>query len=55
VTGGLRKLHEEDLHNFYSYDQVKEDAVSRPHSKHGEMKNAYRIWVGKPEGKRLLG
>jgi hypothetical protein len=22
---------------------------------HGEMRNAYKIFVGKPEGKRLLG
>jgi hypothetical protein len=34
---------------------VKEDEVSRARSMHGEMKNVYRILVGKPEGKRLLG
>jgi hypothetical protein len=26
-----------------------------PDSKHGEMRNAYKILVGKPEGKRPLG
>jgi hypothetical protein len=29
--------------------------MSRACSTNGEEKNAYRIWVGKPEGKRPLG
>jgi hypothetical protein len=29
--------------------------VVREYSEHGEMMNAYRILVGKPEGKRPLG
>jgi hypothetical protein len=32
-----------------------EDAMDRAYSMHGEQRNAYRILVGKPEGKRSLG
>jgi hypothetical protein len=35
--------------------QVKEDAMCKARSTHGEKKNAYRILMGKPEGKRPLG
>jgi hypothetical protein len=58
VTGGWRKLHNE-LHNLYSspsrMHQVKEYEMGRACSTHFEMRNAYRILVGKPEGKRPLG
>jgi hypothetical protein len=33
-------------------DQVKEDELRRPCSTNGERRNAYRLSVGKPEGKR---
>jgi hypothetical protein len=33
---------------------VKENGVGRVCSTHGEKRNAYRILVGKPEGKRQL-
>jgi hypothetical protein len=36
-------------------DQVKEDAMGRACSTNGEKRNAYRILVGKPDGKRPLG
>jgi hypothetical protein len=36
-------------------DQVKEDEMSRACSTNGEKRNAYRILVGMPEGKRPLG
>jgi hypothetical protein len=36
-------------------DQVKENEMGRACSTNGAKKNAYRIWVGKPEGKRPLG
>jgi hypothetical protein len=29
--------------------------MGRARSTNGEKRNAYRIWVGKPEGKRPLG
>jgi hypothetical protein len=61
VTGGLRKLHNEKLHNLYSSPNIirmiktrrmrREGHVARM----GEKRNAYRILVGKPEGKRPLG
>jgi hypothetical protein len=35
--------------------QVKEDEMGRACSKNGKKINAYRILVGKPEGKRPLG
>jgi hypothetical protein len=36
-------------------DQDKEDEMVRACSTNGEKRNAYRILVGKPEGKRPLG
>jgi hypothetical protein len=36
-------------------DQVKEDEMGRACSMNGEKRCAYRILVGKPEGKRPLG
>jgi hypothetical protein len=44
VTGGWRKLHNEELHNLYSSPGTN-----------GEKREAYRILVGSPEGKRPLG
>jgi hypothetical protein len=32
-------------------DQAKEGEMDRACSMHGEKRNAYRIWVGKPKGK----
>jgi predicted RNA-binding protein YlqC (UPF0109 family) len=41
---------------MYNYnDQVKEDEMGRACSKHGKNRNACRILVGKPEGKKPLG
>jgi hypothetical protein len=36
-------------------DQVKEDEMSRACNTNGAKRNAYRILVVKPEGKRILG
>jgi hypothetical protein len=36
-------------------EQVKEDEVGRAYSTNGEKRNANRILVGKPDGKRPLG
>jgi hypothetical protein len=61
VTGGWRKLHNEEPHNLYSSpsiirnDQVKDDEMGMPCSTNGERKNAYRILMGKPKGSRSFG
>jgi hypothetical protein len=36
-------------------DEVKEDEMGRACSTNGEKRNACRILVGKPDGKRSLG
>jgi hypothetical protein len=61
VMGGWRKLHNEEFHNLYSLPNI----IRMNKSKRmrwivhvalmGEKRNGYRILVGKPEGKRLLG
>jgi hypothetical protein len=58
VTGGLRKLHNEELHNLYSIIRMLKSRSMRwaGHvTQMGEKRNGYRILVGKPEGKRPLG
>jgi hypothetical protein len=53
VTGDWRKLHNEELHNLYSLPNIIR--MGRACSTNGEKRNAFRIMVGKPEGKRPLG
>jgi hypothetical protein len=61
VTGGWRKLHNEELHNLYCSPSVIRMIKSRRMrwvghvARMGAKRNAYRILVGKPEGKRPLG
>jgi hypothetical protein len=61
VTGGWRKLHNEELHNLYSSLSIIRMMKSRRMrwaeniARIGEKRNAYRILVRKPEGKRPLG
>jgi hypothetical protein len=61
VIGGWRKLHNEELHNLYCSQSVMRMIKSRRMrraghlARMGEKGNAYRILVGKPEGKRPLG
>jgi hypothetical protein len=61
VTGDWRKLHNEELHNLYSSSNIIRMSKSRRTRWEGhvarmrENRNAYRISVGKPEGKRPLG
>jgi hypothetical protein len=57
----LRKLHNEELHNLYSSPNIIRMIKSRRMrwaghvARLGETGNAYRVLVGKPEGKRPLG
>jgi hypothetical protein len=55
VTGGWRKLYNEELHNYnYNY-KVEEDRWAGHVARTGEKRNVCRLLVGKPEGKRPLG
>jgi hypothetical protein len=61
VTGGWRKLHNEELHNSYSSQSIiiviksRSMRWARHVAQMGEKRNMYRLLVGKPEGKRPLG
>ncbi|PNF34899.1 hypothetical protein B7P43_G01408, partial [Cryptotermes secundus] len=56
VTGGWRKLHNEEIHNLYSSPSIIRTIKSRRMgARMGETRNAYRILVGKPKGKRPQG
>jgi hypothetical protein len=61
VTGDWRKLHNKELHSLYSSLSIIRMIKSRRMrwaghvARMGQKKNAYRILVGKPEGKRPLG
>jgi hypothetical protein len=61
VTGGWRKLHNEELHNLYSSPSIIRIMKSRRMrwvghvARMGEKRNVYRLLLGKPEGKRPLG
>jgi hypothetical protein len=60
VTGGWRKLHNEELHDLYSLPCIIRIIKSRRMrwgghvAQMGEKRNAYRLLVGKPEGQRQL-
>jgi hypothetical protein len=53
VTGGLRKLHNEELHNLYSLPNIIRTIKSRSMRLAGhvvrilETRNAYRVLMGK--------
>jgi hypothetical protein len=61
VTGGWRKLHNEELHGLYSSPSIIRVIKARRmrwagHVAHmGEVRGAYNILVGRPEGSRPLG
>jgi hypothetical protein len=61
VMGDWRKLHNEELHNLYSSLNINRMIKSRTMrwaghvARMGRTRNAYRILVGKPEGKRPIG
>jgi hypothetical protein len=55
MVGDWRKLHNEELHNFYSSPSISRMTKSRRlrvagHiARMGEKRNAYRILVGRPD------
>jgi hypothetical protein len=58
VMGGWRKLHNKELHDLYSSPSImgiiksKRMRWPRHVSRMGEKRNAYRLLVEKPEGKK---
>jgi hypothetical protein len=61
VTGGWRKLHNEELHDLYTPPSTIRMIKSRRMrwaghvARMGENRNAYRILMGMSQGKRPLG
>jgi hypothetical protein len=60
VTGEWTKLHKEVLYNLYSYSHIIRHIKSKRMrlgghvARMGEEREAYKVLVGKPEGKRPL-
>jgi hypothetical protein len=61
VMGEWRKLHKKELRDLYSSPSIIRIIKSRRMrwtghvARMGEKRNAYRLLVGKPEGKKPLG
>jgi hypothetical protein len=61
VKGGWRKLHNEELHGLYSSPSISRVIKVRRMRwvghvvRMGEVRGAYNILVGRPEGRRPLG
>jgi hypothetical protein len=61
VTGGWRKLHNKELHGLYSSPSIVMVIKGRRMrwaghvARMGEVRGAYNILVGRPEGRRPLG
>jgi hypothetical protein len=60
VTGGWRKLHNEEVHTLYSSPSIIRIIKSKRMKgadhveRMGEKRNVYRVLVGNPEGRRPL-
>jgi hypothetical protein len=60
VTGDWRKLHNEELHGLYSASSIVRVIKARRMRRTGhvacvgEVRGAYNILVGRPEGRRPL-
>jgi hypothetical protein len=60
VTGGWRKLHNEELHGLYSSPSIIREIKARRMRweghvvRMGEVRGAYNILVGRLEGRRTL-
>jgi hypothetical protein len=58
VTGGWRKLHNEELHGLYSSPSIVRVIKARRMrwaghvARMGEVRGAYNILVGRPDGRR---
>jgi hypothetical protein len=61
VTGGWRKLHNEELHSLYSSPSIVRVMKARRMrwaghvARMGDVRGAYNILVGRPEWRRPLG
>lgn len=58
MTRDMSVLHSEDIHNLYCSGNIvraNKDKTNEDCNTHGKLRNVYRIFVRKSEGKVLLG